>query len=119
IAQRLIRKVCKECFKRFQPKPELLKTLGLEEDLKKRLPRAVGCSACLQTGYQGRTGIYELMPMSNELAEAVLAEMSESEMAELSHSNGNLSMREVASKKMLDSVTTAEEVLAVVGTDED
>ncbi len=118
IAQRLIRIVCKECFKRFKPKPELMKTLGLDENLRKRLPRPVGCAACLQTGYQGRSGVYELMPISNTLAESVLAGKSEDELARISRSEGNPSMIDVATKKMLDSITTSEEILSVLGSEE-
>jgi type II secretory ATPase GspE/PulE/Tfp pilus assembly ATPase PilB-like protein len=120
VAQRLLRTLCVECRGKFKPKPEMLRSLGFEPDgFDKRLSRAVGCPACLGSGYKGRTGVYELMPMTRGISEAILEGKSEAELTDLARLEGFGSLLQNARAKMFRGITSPQEVLdALVAADE-
>ena len=73
LAQRLVRKICKECREQTTPSTETLAQLDLTPDdvLDKKFYRGRGCAACNNTGFKGRTGLFEYMPMNDQLRDLI------------------------------------------------
>lgn len=127
VGQRVLRKVCKDCVVDMEIPPEteseLRNTLGpiykmIEEKFSKdgkklRLPKPVGCEKCNQTGYLGRVAIYEVMPMSEKIAKLVVEKATASEIQRLAMEDGMLTMKQDGYVKVLEGVTTMEEVVRV------
>jgi type IV pilus assembly protein PilB len=116
VAQRLARRVCEEC---KEPDPEVttqaMERAGLsEEDVKSVQPLiGRGCSRCSDTGYKGRTAVYEVMALTEELKEFVLNGASSAELKREAIRGGMVTLRRSAIDRMLDGTTTLSEVLRV------
>jgi type IV pilus assembly protein PilB len=112
-AQRLVRKVCSRCAKPLTLSQEEMEALGLTAaDLEgATLRRGAGCYECSNTGYRGRIGIYETMPVTPQLRELILSRANATEIKRLSMEEGMLSLRADALLKMKAGITTPEEVL--------
>jgi general secretion pathway protein E len=137
VAQRLVRKVCPECKKLRPPTEEEIARLGFapEEFLAaaqskqafydpQRPPpppgmvyQAVGCPACLGTGYSGRTGIYEVMPMNDEVRALVLKDTDSGTIKKLAVLQGMRTLRMDGGSKIIAGWTTIEEVMRVTQED--
>jgi len=126
IAQRLVRKLCPKCKKKIKPKKEvrdlILKEIdNLPEKVKKeiKIPESltvfepVGCRDCHNTGYSGRIALFEILEMTPHLAEIILKEPSETKILEEAKRQGMLTMKQDGILKVLDGITTIEEVLRV------
>ena len=113
LAQRLIRKVCMECRDAVKVHPQLLIDVGVPPDEVKSFPvfKGKGCSLCNNTGYKGRVGLYEVMPMKEELKELVLSRASTSEIKKEAIRLGMKTLRQSGIAKIKEGVTTIEEVL--------
>jgi len=113
LAQRLIRKVCMECREAVKVHPQLLIDVGVPPDEVKSFPvyKGKGCSLCNNTGYKGRVGLYEVMPMKEELKELVLSRASTSEIKKEAIRLGMKTLRQSGIAKIKEGVTTIEEVL--------
>ncbi|HOQ89209.1 MAG TPA: GspE/PulE family protein, partial [Candidatus Hydrogenedentes bacterium] len=110
IGQRLVRKICPECRKRFKPKPDLLAAIGLPEDTK-ALYHGTGCVACHHTGCKGRTGIFEVLEVTPEVRELILKEAPPDQLAAAS---GMKSMADRCRQKILNGLVAPEEFLRVI-----
>ena len=118
IAQRLVRRICSKCKHSYKPKAEELKELALPSKLlrKSRFYRGKGCEACVDTGYQGRTGIYSLMELSPGVQSAILKGEDAENIAVQARKDPHFpmaSMLEYARQKVLDGITTVEEIIRV------
>ncbi|MCJ7785559.1 MAG: type IV-A pilus assembly ATPase PilB [Desulfobacterales bacterium] len=113
LAQRLIRKVCMECREPVKVHPQLLIDLGIPPDEVKSFPvyKGKGCPLCNNTGYKGRVGLYEVMPMREEVKELVLSRASTSEVKKEAIRLGMKTLRQSGIAKIKEGVTTIEEVL--------
>jgi type IV-A pilus assembly ATPase PilB len=113
LAQRLIRKTCMECREPVKVHPQLLIDLGIPPDEVKSFPvyKGKGCSLCNNTGYKGRVGLYEVMPMKEEVKELVLSRASTSEVKKEAMRLGMKTLRQSGIAKIKEGVTTIEEVL--------
>ena len=113
IAQRLIRVICPKCKKSYEPKKYEISELGLKLDEVKDIKfyKGEGCSECNGSGYKGRTGIYELLIMDDELRELVVKRSSPAVIRGAAQASGMRTLREDGVAKVLSGVTTAEEVL--------
>jgi type IV pilus assembly protein PilB len=113
LAQRLIRKVCMECREAIKVHPQLLIDVGVPPDEVKSFPvyKGKGCPLCNNTGYKGRVGLYEVMPMKEELKELVLSRASTSEIKKEAIRLGMKTLRQSGIAKIKEGVTTVEEVL--------
>ena len=118
-AQRLARKICKDCSQPFEVPVQSYVEAGMsEEDARNvRSLKGVGCKTCANTGYKGRIALYEIMPMSDELRELVLAGASGTEIKREAIRLGMDSLRMSGLKKILEGVTTLEEVGRVTVSD--
>jgi general secretion pathway protein E len=116
IAQRLIRKICNNCSEEFTPGREYLAQVGLTpEDLGDRpLFRSTGCSECLNTGYQGRIGIFEFMVMTDDLKNFILTSSDSNQIRKRAlEAGGMLTLRQDGLQKVMAGLTTLEEVYRV------
>ena len=114
IGQRLVRTVCSECTTRYMPTAAELETLGVAPDAKVQLTRGRGCSACFDSGYRGRLGIYELLQITDDLQRLVLENPSLDEIRRHQHENDLPSLRSEGFSRVLDGRTTLEEVSRAV-----
>jgi len=114
MAQRLVRVICKEC-REEDPEPDrqTLKILGFrpEEIESKTFYRGRGCSACNGTGYRGRIGIFELMEMDNKVRELAFSQATLKDLRAAARAGGMRSLLEDGRSKILNGVTTAEELV--------
>jgi len=113
LAQRLIRKICMDCREPIKVHPQLLIDLGIPPDEVKSFPvyKGKGCPICNNTGYKGRVGLYEVMPMKEEVKELVLSRASTTEIKKEAMRLGMKTLRQSGIMKIKDGVTTIEEVL--------
>lgn len=115
VAQRLVRVICPHCREQAPIAERTLKLLGLtESDIAgMSLEKGVGCEECGYTGYLGRTGIYEVLPITAQLREQISTQVSDGVIGEAARAGGVVSLREAGLKKVRDGITTLEEVLRV------
>ena len=113
LAQRLIRKTCMDCREPIKVHPQLLIDLGIPPDEVKSFPvyKGKGCPICNNTGYKGRVGLYEVMPMREEVKELVLSRASTTEIKKEAMRLGMKTLRQSGIMKIKEGVTTIEEVL--------
>jgi len=119
LAQRLVRKVCLQCRKQIKLSEEVLNELQLDpkEAAKATFFEGEGCIECNNTGYRGRAGVYEVMPMSSKLRELVLERSSAGEIKKLAIEEGMLTLRRDALEKLKRGITSTEEVLKETAAD--
>jgi type IV pilus assembly protein PilB len=118
MAQRLMRRVCDKCKTTYEPPKEAIKRLGMNLDEMERsrvtFYRGRGCEVCKGTGYKGRVGCYELMPVTDKVRELILAHASAYAIREAAIEGGMRSLKEDAMEKILLGMTTLEESLRVI-----
>jgi len=119
VAQRLVRMLCPACRQAYRPAPTELAKLGIVSDRAAAATcyKAGGCPACLTTGYRGRTGIYEILVMDDEVRALILAKADANAIKARAVERGMTTLREDGARKVLDGVTTTEEVLRVTAED--
>jgi type II secretion system protein E len=112
LAQRLVRKLCLHCRTPAPIAAEIQRTLGLDVEA---AGQPVGCSSCHGTGFRGRTGIYELLTMNEELRHELPHRRGSSELRDIAQRNGMRTLREDGARLVREGVTSVEEVLRVTG----
>ena len=112
-AQRLIRRVCKDCKQEHPTPPEALIEVGFSADEARALKtyKGKGCATCNNTGYKGRIGLYEVMEITDELRELILIGASALELRKKAIDDGMITLRESGLYKIREGVTTIEEVV--------
>ncbi|NIM19534.1 MAG: type IV-A pilus assembly ATPase PilB [Candidatus Latescibacteria bacterium] len=112
IAQRLVRKLCPKCKEQVKLHEETLRELGIMENPDElSLYEAKGCVACNETGYSGRLGLYEVMPISPKIREMILERRSVADLKKQSIEEGMLTLRLDGLRKFKLGMTSLEEVL--------
>ena len=113
VAQRLVRRICKDCKEEHKYLPEELKALGgdTKEFEGVSFYKGKGCDTCGGTGYKGRAGLYEVMSLSAELRRLILKGASTGELSEQAVKDGMLTLRMDGLVKIKKGVTTLEEVV--------
>ncbi len=119
LAQRLVRKLCDQCKAPNEAAPESITELGqrAQEFRGRQVFEVVGCDACQQRGYYGRTGIFELMIMTPAIQELTLQGTDSNVIKREAHNAGMHSLRDDGTVKVFDGVTSVEEVLRVTRDD--
>ena len=113
LAQRLVRTICPECKTDYFPPKEVLQELGCKKDKQIRLSRGKGCSDCYDSGFKGRTGIYELFEMDTGLQSLILTNPTIDTLQEYLRKNGQGTLNSLGYKKVLERITIIEEVKRV------
>ncbi|MBW1935213.1 MAG: type II secretion system ATPase GspE [Deltaproteobacteria bacterium] len=115
LAQRLVRTLCSRCKEEYSPDEESLRSIGIDPKmaLGHIIYRRAGCSSCLETGYRGRTGIFEMMVLSDPLRTLILKTSDSNAIKRLAVQEGMTTLREHGAQKVLDGITTIEEVFRV------
>jgi len=116
VSQRLVRKICPNCRVCYAPDEKLLLSLELDPDEHReaRLYRGAGCPACFQTGYVGRTGVFEIMMIGEELRDLIFQQIPRDVLRRVAVDLGMRTLKQSAVDKILEGVTTVEEVYRVV-----
>jgi len=119
MAQRLCRKICNNCKEPYRVPASLLTSFGYKPDdpnAQITLYEGKGCEECRGKGYKGRVGLYELMTINEEIAELVVRRAPVADIRDAAKLNGMLELREDGLMKILEGLTTPEEVRRVVFT---
>ena len=122
MAQRLVRRVCPQCREAYRPTAEELKEVALTPEAVVRagnptIYRAKGCDACGGTGYRGRTGIYELLMVDDDIRQLTLKNVDSSSIKRSGVQKGMLTLLDDGARKVLAGETTLAEVLSVTQED--
>ena len=99
----------------MQPDPAAVALLAQQPVGQLTLERGAGCAACRETGYRGRTGIYELFQVTDDLGRAISGKAPLSELRQVAIEEGMISLAQDGWRKVQAGITTVEEVLRVVG----
>ncbi len=115
LAQRLVREICPECKEAYNPDEESLLKVGITPDMLKgrRIYRGRGCPACLNTGYSGRTGIFELLIVNEAIQNLILKTSDANAIKHKAIEHGMVTLRQNGAQKVLNGITTIEEVFRV------
>lgn len=122
LAQRLVRRICPECKEAYTPSARELQSIGLNPDTLENghLYRGKGCGFCYNTGFKGRQGIYELMPVTAEITKQIINSPDASELRKVALSNGMISLLGNGAQLVKSGLSTVAEVLRVArGVDEE
>ena len=119
VAQRLCRKICSDCKVEVTVNPQTLVDLQMSPAQIEgaKIQRGEGCHTCSETGYKGRVAVYEVMTMHDELKEMLLNGASTAELKSEAVRMGMRTLRQSAVRKMLEGMTTADEVARVSAAD--
>ncbi len=113
LAQRLVRKICKECKEQYTPTDEMKEFLEMQGFRGAAMFRGKGCDRCRKTGYSGRLGIYELLVMDDALRDLVTRNLDVNQLRKLCRERGLVTLREDGYQKVMKGLTTIEEILRV------
>ena len=115
LAQRLVRRICPACRRRYVPAPRELHALGLRAagEGGAEFTHGAGCVSCHGTGYQGRMGIFELLPVNDGIRALIYDNVTAGRLRARARADGMRTMREDGIRKVLAGLTTIEEVVAV------
>jgi general secretion pathway protein E len=117
LAQRLVRSICLKCVEDYRPSEEDAMALNapFEKIQGHTFRRGKGCIHCRQTGYHGRSGIYEIMPISRKIRKMVIGKTQSPEIVKTAREEGMRTLRESAIMKLVSGLTTVQEVIRVTG----
>lgn len=119
VAQRLVRVICEKCKEEYTPGKNVLSALNIEDNLKKdgkiKLYRGAGCSFCKNTGYYGRTSIYELIVLDEEIRALIISKTSSNVIKDAAIKKGMKTLKDSGLEKVKQGITTLEEVIRVAG----
>ncbi len=116
MAQRLVRRLCFHCREQYTPRPDELEQVGLDPSQIDRpiyRPHDGGCTECLHTGYKGRTGIYELLPVTPAIQPQIVQNLSSAVIKDTAVDEGMASLRIDGGQKVLQGQTSLEEVMRI------
>lgn len=120
MAQRLVRMICPHCRESYEPRSEALRDVGLKPDdlLDGRLYRGRGCDKCYHSGYMGRRGIFEILLVDEDIRRMILERTNTGEIKKVALDKGMLTLRMSGAQKVIEGVTTIEEVIRVTQEDD-
>jgi general secretion pathway protein E len=117
LAQRLVRRICPECRQEYMPTEHELRELGIGDNSGGKFFAGAGCSKCFDTGYKGRTGIYELMMIDEEIREMIHQHQTAGVIKQKAIEKGLQTLRMDGARKVIAGATTIAEVLRVTQAD--
>ncbi len=114
VAQRLVRRLCPHCAVEHEPSPGDLQELGIPASSEVSLKDPGGCGECRETGYSGRIGVFEVMPMTREIRDMMAPDVRLSSIKQLAVEQGMRTLWENAVEKVISGVTSIEEIRRAV-----
>jgi type II secretory ATPase GspE/PulE/Tfp pilus assembly ATPase PilB-like protein len=119
VAQRLVRRICDHCKEPIELEDEVIKHLGISKEQAENsvFYHGRGCPACGETGYLGRLPIFEFLDVDNDISEKIISSATESQIREASRRKGYGGLLDSGVNKVLQGLTTAEEVIRIAFTD--
>jgi type IV pilus assembly protein PilB len=120
LAQRLVRVVCSKCKQPYTPRPQELEAAGIspEQAASGNLMKGRGCNHCGNSGYRGRLGVFELLAMNSRIRELAFQGASSQDIRQEAVKGGMTSLYDDGIRKVLDGITTIEEVFRIAKRDE-
>ena len=120
LAQRLVRVICEKCKEKYIPEEYILRGLNIKKELKNKknkftLFRGTGCHFCKNTGYYGRTSIYELIVLDEKIKSLIVSKASSNVIKNVGIKKGMKTLKDSGLEKAIQGITTIEEVLRVAG----
>jgi general secretion pathway protein E len=117
LAQRLVRENCTHCIEEYTPTVEesAVLRIPMEKLAPYKFKRGKGCLHCRETGYSGRDGIFEVLPMSEKLRRLVSSQASGADIYKTAREEGMRTLREAAVEKVFRGITTTTEMVRVTG----
>jgi type II secretory ATPase GspE/PulE/Tfp pilus assembly ATPase PilB-like protein len=117
LAQRLVREICPHCSEEYVPTPEEAAALKMDYEKVKayKFRKGKGCLHCRETGYSGRIGIFEIMPLSEKIRRLITTQVGSLELFKLAREEGMRTLRESAIEKVFRGITTTMEMARVTG----
>ncbi len=121
VSQRLVRKICPNCKRAYEPTKDELDSLGISEEAAKQVKffKGEGCSECLHTGYKGRTAAFEILTLTSEIKEAFRNKVSHKELTDVINRTGFRPLKADALKLAAEGVTTLSEAIRITHTTDD
>jgi general secretion pathway protein E len=115
MAQRLVRVICRDCKEEYTPDAESLKNIGITPEMAagKKIYRGRGCPSCINTGYKGRIGVFELMMLEDRIKNLILKTSDSNAIKRKAVELGMRTLRQDGARKVFDGITTIEEVFRV------
>jgi general secretion pathway protein E len=115
LAQRLVRTICTDCREEYTPDKESLQSIGIDPDMVegRKFYRGKGCPSCLNTGYMGRTGIFELMMLDDRVKNLILKTSDANAIKRRAVEQGMVTLRQDGAQKVINGITTIEEIFRV------
>jgi len=115
LAQRLVRTICADCREEYTPDKESLQSIGIDPDMVegRKFYRGKGCPSCLNTGYMGRTGIFELMMLDDRVKNLILKTSDANAIKRRAVEQGMVTLRQDGAQKVINGITTIEEIFRV------
>ena len=117
LAQRLVRRICPDCRQAYEPPAHELRDLGIADDSNQLFYVGGGCAKCFDTGYRGRTGIYELMTINETIRDMIYQRQTAGAIKKAALEAGMQTLRMDGARKVAAGVTTIAEVLRVTQSD--
>ena len=115
LAQRLVRVICNDCKEEYTPDEESLRNIGITPEILTggKIYRGRGCPSCLNTGYRGRTGIFEVMVLNDTIENLILRTSDANAVKRKAIELGMITLRQDGAQKVINGITTIEEVFRV------
>jgi type IV pilus assembly protein PilB len=117
-AQRLVRRICKNCRAEYKPDPELVQSLGINEE-NPVFYKGSGCEVCRGSGNKGRVGLYEILELSDNIRNSIMDGMATNKLKKQAIIEGMTTLRAAGLRKVLQGATNVEEVLGATIADEE
>jgi type IV pilus assembly protein PilB len=116
VAQRLVRRICEACKEDWEAPHDLIEGLNIPDGT--QLKKGHGCDRCLGRGYKGRVALYEVMELSDKMREAIVEGTTTTQLKRMAMENNLITLRMSGVRKIVDGVTTPDEVLGATAADE-
>ena len=113
LAQRLLRRICPECKRPYRASEDELSRLDLPPGSSVTLYRGAGCAACSQTGYRGRTGIFELMVLDDDIRRLIGSKADSTAIKQAAIAKGMVTLKQEGAERVIQGHTTLEEVMRI------
>lgn len=119
ISQRLVRKICPNCKTEYEPTDDELDILGMKREPGIKFYKGKGCPYCFDTGYRGRTGVFEILMMNHDARRCISEKRTKDELIRAVEGSNYVSMRENCKRLVLEGTTTASEAMRTINSMED